>query len=130
MRRAGALALAVVLAACAASERGAGRGTTASNATPHEACRVIPVTSCDVDPPTYEHDVRAVLERRCFACHAGEGPAAEDHDWASYAVAFAQRRSIADQLAACAMPPPTAPRPSTEEAELLLRWIACGAREH
>jgi hypothetical protein len=131
MNRAGALFLVIGLAACAASmppEPKPSKMAAAEPARP-DACAVARVTTCDVAPPTYERDLRPVLERRCFSCHAGDGAAAEEHDWSRYAVAFAQRRAIADQIAECGMPPPKAPRPSKEEAELILRWVTCGAVE-
>lgn len=96
---------------------------------PEAACpRSVP-RFCDGTSPTYARDILPILERRCFACHAGDGPAADDHNFAQFATFHAQRRAVADEIAACAMPP--APRATVprEEADAILRWVACGGVE-
>jgi uncharacterized membrane protein len=85
--------------------------------------------SCAGSPTTYVSDVRPVLERRCFFCHAGDGVAAEDHDFSRVGTLRAQRRSLVDQVAQRAMPPQGRPPLTDAEAQLLLRWAACGAAE-
>jgi uncharacterized membrane protein len=88
-----------------------------------------PSASCADPPVTYVADVRPVLERRCFSCHANDGPAAEEHDFSRVETLRAQRQSLADTVAAHAMPPPGRPPLTDAEARLLLRWSACGAAE-
>jgi uncharacterized membrane protein len=88
-----------------------------------------PSASCDGPPATYVADVRPVLERRCFSCHANGGVAAEDHDFTRVETLRAQRQSLADEVAERAMPPKGQPQLTDAEAQLLLRWAACGAAE-
>jgi hypothetical protein len=72
--------------------------------------------------------VRPVLERRCFACHSGDGEAAESHDFSRFETVRAQRSDIADEVSSCSMPPPGKPQLSDAEASTLLKWIACSVR--
>jgi uncharacterized membrane protein len=88
-----------------------------------------PSASCAGLPATYVADVRPLLERRCFACHANGGVAAEDHDFSRVETLRAQRQSITDEIAERVMPPKGRPQLTDPEAELLLRWAACGAAE-
>jgi uncharacterized membrane protein len=88
-----------------------------------------PTASCAGSPPTYVADVRPLLERRCLSCHANEGVAAEDHDFSRVETLRAQRQSLADEVAERAMPPQGQPQLTDAEAQLLLRWAACGAAE-
>jgi hypothetical protein len=85
-----------------------------------------PPVSCDGAIPTYAADVRPILERRCFACHARDGPAAEEHDFSRVDTLRAQRRRLTDAVGARAMPPAGRPPLPDAEAETLLRWAACG----
>jgi uncharacterized membrane protein len=99
---------------------------TACAATRPTAPPAPPPARCEGAPPTYAADVRAILERRCFACHAGEGPAAEEHDFSRVDTLRAQRRQLTDAVAQRAMPPAGRPPLSDAEAATLLRWAACG----
>jgi uncharacterized membrane protein len=83
---------------------------------------------CDLPLPTYL-EVRPILEHRCNRCHAGDGPAAEDHDWSRIETLRAQRRSLADDVASRAMPPAGEPPLSDAEAKVLATWALCGAPE-
>jgi len=78
-------------------------------------------------PPTYATDVRPILERRCFKCHAGEGVAADEHDFSYVETLRAQKHALASEIGACAMPPSSELPVPDAEAEVLLRWVACGA---
>jgi uncharacterized membrane protein len=88
-----------------------------------------PSASCAGPPATYVADVRPLLERRCFACHANDGVAAEDHDFSRVETQRSQRQSLTDEVAERAMPPKGQPQLTDSEAQLLLRWAACGAAE-
>ena len=88
-----------------------------------------PSASCAGPPATYVADVRPLLERRCFACHANDGVAAEDHDFSRVETLRAQRQSLTEEVAERAMPPKGRPQLTDLEAQLLLRWAACGAAE-
>jgi hypothetical protein len=80
--------------------------------------------TCPAPTPSLETDARAVLEQRCFGCHAGDGAAAAEHDFTSMARVRAARPTIRDEVASCAMPP-TSPLDDSD-ADTLLRWTACG----
>jgi uncharacterized membrane protein len=84
---------------------------------------------CDGPPVTYVADVRPILERRCLSCHAGDGVAAEEHDFSGVATLRAQRQELADDVSSHAMPPPSQPGLDDGETSTLLRWASCGALE-
>jgi hypothetical protein len=88
-----------------------------------------PAASCTGPQPTYVADVRPVLESRCFACHAGSGPAAEEHDFTHVETLQAQRQQLIDDVTAHAMPPQGRPPLEDAEAHVLLQWAACAAAE-
>lgn len=112
MRGAVGIALAAgLVAACAASAPPAGKAAS--------LCAGAPATIADVRP---------VLERRCLSCHAGDGLAAEEHDFSRVDVLRAQRGRVADAVAARAMPPAGRAPLTDAEAETLARWASCGER--
>ena len=88
-----------------------------------------PSEPCAGPPTTYVADVRPLIERRCLTCHAGDGVAAEDHDFSRVEALRAQRRSLTDEVTQRAMPPQGRPQLTDAEAQVLLRWAACGAVE-
>ncbi len=95
---------------------------------PPVACTLKKPASCAGTIPSYEKDVLPILKRACFACHAGDGMAVEDHDFSKTAVALAQRSRMGVQVAACAMPPRQVPF-APADAEVLLMWTSCGGDE-
>ncbi len=80
--------------------------------------------ACAGTPMTYA-DVLPVLKRGCFACHAADGMAADDHDFTKPAVAIAQKSRIAVQVGACTMPPRQVPL-APADAQTLMMWATCG----
>jgi hypothetical protein len=92
------------------------------------ACRHV-MPSCEGSPPAYTEDVRPILERRCFKCHAGDGVAADEHNFSHIETLRAQKTALANEVGTCAMPPSPEPPVADVEAETLLRWVACGAAE-
>jgi len=113
-----------VLAACAANPP-----PSASSPSPAAiSCARVRPAACVGAPPTHALDVRPILERRCFACHANDGPATESHDFSRPETVLAQHDDIAEEVASCSMPPPKSPPLTESEAATLLRWVACGAR--
>lgn len=93
-------------------------------------CDRVAPASCGASPPSFATDVRPILERRCFTCHANDGEAADEHDFSRFETLFAQRRGVVAELTACAMPPARASTLTTREAEVILHWIVCGANAH
>ena len=119
--------LAIILAAsgacaCAHESPSAARAPSVAK---EGACRH-PLPSCAGSPPTYTDDVRPILERRCFKCHAGDGVAADEHDFSQVQILRAQRVAFASEIGTCAMPPAPEPPVADAESEVLLRWVACG----
>jgi uncharacterized membrane protein len=102
--------------------------TSAPTPTPTSAgCAKLGALACEGAAPKYASDVRAVLERRCFGCHANDGIAADEHDFSKYGVAHAQRVEIAAMIKECAMPPKGAAPLPADERRTLLAWAECGA---
>ena len=120
----GGLALIGAIAACAAV---GSPGPTPPSAATQASCPRISPSSCDGTPPTYAQDILPILRHRCFQCH--EGVAAEDHNFSRFGTFHAQRSTVADQIAACAMPPASQPTIPKDEADAVLRWVACGGIE-
>jgi hypothetical protein len=81
---------------------------------------------CEGPLPGYTSDVRPVLERRCYGCHANGGPATEEHDFSRLETLRAQRSRVAQNVAARAMPPRSSTPLTDPEVETLLRWAQCG----
>jgi hypothetical protein len=127
MMRGSVVALATFLAgvavdACAHEPPSVGGRTPL--ATRETSCRHA-VPACGGDPPRYAEDVRPILERRCFKCHAGDGAAAEEHNFSLIETLRAQKSALASDIGACAMPPSSESPVPNAEAEVLLRWAAC-----
>jgi hypothetical protein len=119
------LLAAVGAAACvheSPSPAGVGAPPLAKGSACHHA-----LPSCAGSPPTYTDDVRPILERRCFKCHAGDGAAADEHDFSQVQTLRSQRVALASEVGSCAMPPAPEPPVADAEAEVLLRWVVCGA---
>lgn len=79
-------------------------------------------------PLTYAADARPVMERSCFSCHTGDGPAAADHDFGKLEVASAQRDRIHRAVASGAMPPSSRAPLDPASRETLLRWVEWGGK--
>ena len=129
MRRGSGAAIATLLVTFTAGACAHPPSQATAPAPPHSAesmChRAMPV--CAGTTPTYANDVRPILERHCFKCHAGDGIAADEHDFSHVETLRAQKRGLASEIGACAMPPsPEAPI-EEREADVLLRWVACGS---
>jgi cytochrome c551/c552 len=78
---------------------------------------------CASNASSFIEEVQPILEKRCFRCHTGDGPAADDHDFSKRERVVGQRRAIEEEIASCAMPPRDPL--SDAEANTLLRWAAC-----
>ena len=131
MRKAPTCALAfvlviVALSACAhapSPEPAVHPAAVAGGAAGHNAAPV-----CGDSPPVYEADVRPILATRCFKCHAGDGVAADEHDFSHVETLRAQRAALVGEISSCAMPPSSEPPLQAREASVLLAWASCGAR--
>ncbi|MFI5300344.1 MAG: hypothetical protein ACHREM_19830, partial [Polyangiales bacterium] len=86
MKRARVVAIVAVVAMVASSI-----GCSARLTTP-------PPSTCTSPAPDYRADVAPLVERRCARCHAGDGAAADEHDFSRFDVIHAQASRVADQL--------------------------------
>jgi hypothetical protein len=137
------LPLALLLTACAsgaglhsAAPAPASPGSDARQTAPSPSLASIPASppvcrhpapaSCDAQSPAYVRDVLPVLKKRCFGCHTGDGVAADELDFSQIGALRGAGTEIVDEVSTCAMPPRS--RLGDEEANLLLRWVACGQR--
>jgi hypothetical protein len=78
---------------------------------------------CASAPPSFAGEVQPILEKRCFRCHTGDGPAADEHDFSKIDRVLGERSAIREQVASCGMPPRS---PLADaEASTLLRWATC-----
>jgi len=131
----GALAIACAASlgaagACDGDPTPGGAADASADASPADASPACPSdlpASCPAAPPSYQAEVRAIIERRCFPCHASGGTAARKRDFSTYDLVAAQRSPFLNQLYACAMPPEGAPAPTPEERKKLLEWLVCKA---
>jgi len=89
-------------------------------------CRHPIPTGCDVPRPEYARDVMPILKKRCFGCHTGDGVAADELDFSRVEALRGAGTEIVDEVSTCAMPPRS--RLGDDEANALLRWVACGQR--
>jgi hypothetical protein len=87
-----------------------------------EACHVAVPDGCVAQTPTFD-EVMTILGARCFHCHAGDGVAADEHDFSKPDRVEADRRAILEEVATCSMPP-RSPL-GHGEADTLLRWASC-----
>jgi len=71
-----------------------------------------------------------VIREKCFACHAGNGEAAEDHDFSSFEKVHRERVAIEGKVRARAMPPVGRQQLSDPERRTLLSWLSCQAPEN
>jgi hypothetical protein len=99
-------------------------------ARPHESKPVEqPQASCAGELPSFEREVRPLLEHYCFECHARDGSATEAHDFEHFDTLFEQRHRVARALVAHAMPPSSARQPSKPERALFAHWASCSRRK-
>jgi hypothetical protein len=135
------LPAAVLLAACHAAVRSAGPASaspssaasqTAASPSPAPVPGSLPVcrhpipAGCDAPRPAYARDVMPILKKRCFGCHTGDGVAADELDFSQIQALRGAGTEIVDEVSTCAMPPRS--RLADDEANVLLRWVACGQR--
>jgi hypothetical protein len=106
----------------------AGCGRAARPAATDEPGAPFPA-SCAGELPSFAREVRPLVERYCFECHARGGSATEEHDFEHFDTLFAQRHRVAGVLTAHAMPPGSASQPSEPERAMLARWASCSRPE-
>jgi hypothetical protein len=132
----GLLFLSLAVSACAATQSSprpatvTGVETASTPAPPHATCNRRRPAACVEPAPSYAEVIAPLLERRCFACHANGGMAADDHDFSHFETLHAQRNAVIAEISTCAMPLPQAPPLEESEAEVLLGWAACGAPQN
>ena len=120
------LPIVVALAACGAALDPAPPSASAKAG----ACGRQKPAGCVGTSPSFARDVAPILERRCLSCHANGGMAADDHDFSRFATLHAQKDAVLAEVGECAMPPSQAPPLQPDEADAILRWVACGAQQN
>lgn len=118
---------ALVASACDDDPTPAGTTDAGAADAPASGCPSDLPASCPATAPSYQGEVRGIIERRCFPCHASGGTAAKKRDFSTYDLVAAQRSPFLNQLYACAMPPEGAPAPTPDERKKLLEWLVCKA---
>jgi hypothetical protein len=124
-----AFALVAVLSACASAPAPAASRTNepSAPARPRAACAHARHESCETPAPSFAREIEPLLEAHCLRCHADDGPAADEHDFSRFETLHAQAHAVEEMVGACAMPPKKSPPLSDQEADVILRWVACGA---
>ena len=125
---AGALAAALVFAACSSGTPGAVADAGVASEDPADAgafvCTPIPPPACADPPPRYS-DVQGIIQMRCVPCHDSEPDAA----WPlqTYRQVADWEDVIRDDLVRCTMPPADGGISMSEDERVaLLTWILCG----
>ncbi len=125
LRRVG---LAVALAACSSSSTSPGGGD-AGTIDPSNCPSDLPA-SCPTPTPSFNSQVNDIIQRKCGACHTGNGVEASAHEFSTYATIAPQRSAMLNQVYACRMPPPDAPGLTVDERAALLGWLVCKAPDN
>ena len=132
MKRLLAVTAATVIAAAFAAACGSDPSppptTTASRKPPPTVCTLKRPACEGATQLDYDKDVLPALKRACFACHAGDGMAAIDHDFSKKSVSVSQRSRMGVQVVACAMPPRQVPV-DPADTSVILAWATCGKDE-
>jgi len=90
-------------------------------------------SACPADAgaiPSYAHEIKSIIEERCFPCHAPGGAAVDRFDFSQYDGAKGVQKNAADMLSniySCNMPPRDAGAPTEAERQALLTWLVCRA---
>jgi uncharacterized membrane protein len=82
--------------------------------------------SCPSSPPSYQGAIAPLISARCLICHSPGGQE-QSIPFTTYQNVFAERSPMLDQVYACNMPPAGAQQLSSQERNLLLTWLVCGA---
>lgn len=90
----------------------------------HDACPVPPQTGCPPGALTFDTGIGDLLHARCFPCHSADG-VEQSRQLTDYLHVSNERRSIATQLASCAMPPAGSPQLTSSERQQIFDWLAC-----
>jgi len=83
-------------------------------------------STCSAGIPSYQTEVKPVIEAHCLKCHAPGGQEASK-DFTTYQNVFTQRGPMLTQFYSCRMPPEGEMRPVDPERAFLLKWLVCGA---
>jgi hypothetical protein len=98
-----------------------------------EACNVTAPTACPSPAPTYEQDIKPIIEQRCLTCHSGDGMS----ELCPICWGLTSYQHVADwedvirgAMVACEMPPPNSGITMTNAERLkILEWLRCDLPE-
>jgi hypothetical protein len=85
------------------------------------------VPACPAPPPSYENQVKGIVETWCGPCHfpGGDGITKGGNNDYSTLTGFSERTTITLDVFQCRMPLSTSPPLPAAEWETLLEWLAC-----
>jgi len=125
---AGAVAVAVALAACSSS----GPASPAVNMdAATDAGPVCPndlPASCPSMVPSYKTDIAPILATYCVTCHSPTGVAG--YPEVTYADVSKQASSILDTVYQCTMPPIGSSQLTVQQRVTLMDWLVCNAPDN
>jgi len=84
---------------------------------------------CDAGVPSYRLEVAPIIEQRCLGCHF-EGNTLSGNVLVEHADVFGQRQTVLTRIYSCVMPPAEAAPLGSDERQVLLEWLVCGAPEN
>jgi hypothetical protein len=114
-------ALGVSIAFAAGCSSGNSIGATSGSSCPDEAPQV-----CPPNIPSYATSVAPIIGEYCASgCHMPGGTAGAFET--TYADVYGQRGSILSVVNGCMMPPSSARALTSQQREIILTWLVCGA---
>lgn len=85
--------------------------------------------ACPGATPSYRRDVAPILEQRCATCHY-PGNTQSGDVFADYDDVYSLRQTVLTRIYGCVMPPDGAPPLTSEQRQILLHWLTCGAPDN
>jgi uncharacterized membrane protein len=84
--------------------------------------------SCPSPAPSFAGEVNAIIQDRCATCHApGQQSPTLPMQTYDQILALALHRGMLNQVSTCRMPLAGGPPLTTDERQVLMAWLVCGA---
>jgi len=107
----------------AATVLGIAAGTACSGSTPATCPNDFP-SSCPSQAPSFTNDVAPLIHSDCTPCH---GPGQQVPTLDTYADIMRAGQMISMQVFQCRMPPPPRAPLTSDQRQIVLGWLVCGA---